>query len=103
MLKKLEEMWAVFDWYFWLAVGGGIALKVIFSDKLTKKSLGLSIIAGIFCAVFFTEPALDFLRLEGDYYEHGMAAMFALTGENIVRRIIDFSKSGKITDIKKGL
>lgn len=103
MITKLNEIWAAADSFFWLAIFCGIALKIVLSDKITKRSLGLSIVAGVFCAVFFTEPVLEFLLLEGGFYERGLAAIFALTGENIVRRILAFSKSGKISDIKKGL
>jgi hypothetical protein len=102
-MNRLYELWGTIDAMFWLAVSGGIMVKVMLSEKLTFKQFGATVFAGVFCAVFFATPALDLLKLEGEYFERAIVALFALTGEHIVRRLIQFSKSGSISDVKKGL
>lgn len=102
-MQKFQEIWATVDGYFWLAVGLGITIKLMFSETLSKKQFALTIISGMFCAVFFPKPILHFLRVEGEHFEYAIVGLLALTGENLMRRIIKFSKDGNISDLKKGL
>lgn len=77
----------------WLAIFGAVAVKLLLSDRLTIfRSIATSS-AGIFAAWVFTDPALNALGWEPDRYRVAVAAMLALTGENILRRLLDFTSS----------
>jgi len=103
-MKNFEELWNTIDGLFWLAIAGGILVKLTFSEtKMTKRQVASTIIAGVFCAVFLSKPLLDLLKLDGEHFEYGIVALLALTGEHVVRRVVKFSQSGSINDVKKGL
>lgn len=102
-MQRLEDLWAAVDALFWLALGGGVLVKLMFSEKLSTRQVIMTVCSGVFCAVFFSKPILDFLKLEGDHFEYAIVAVLALTGEHIVRRVVQFSKSGTVADVKKGL
>lgn len=86
----------------WLAIFGAVAVKLLLSDRLTVfRSLATSS-AGIFAAWVFTDPILNMLGWEPDRYRIAVAAMLALTGENILRRVLDFTSSeSMIADLLK--
>tara|TARA_R110002049_G_scaffold308545_2_gene512867 strand:- start:2663 stop:2989 length:327 start_codon:yes stop_codon:yes gene_type:complete len=102
-VQRFEGLWATIDGLFWLALGGGVLVKLMFSEKLTTRQVIMTVCSGVFCAVFFAKPILDFLKLDGEHFEYAIVAVLALTGEHIVRRVVQFSKSGTLGDVKKGL
>lgn len=102
-MKFVQELLTGVDALFWLAVAAGIMVKLTFSELLTKRQVVMTFVAGVFCAVLFSRPTLDVLKLEGEYYAYAVAGLLALTGEHIVRRVVKFSQNGSISDIKKGI
>jgi hypothetical protein len=77
----------------WLAIIGAVAVKLVLSDKLTLARSFATSSAGIFAAWVFTDPLLNALGWEPDRYRIAVAALLALTGENILRRLLDFTNS----------
>lgn len=102
-MQRLYNLWGAIDGLFWLALSGGILVKLMFSEKLTSRQVVMTVCSGVFCAVFFSKPILDFLKLDGVHFEHAVVGLLALTGEHLVRRLVQFSKSGTISDIRKGI
>ena len=87
-----------------------LSVLAIFAGLAVKYSLGLpswrvffaGCAAGIGCALFLSEPVIDFLKLEGDYYRRALYFTFSFGGEHVVSRTQDFFKAGKISDVKDG-
>ncbi|MEH6521238.1 hypothetical protein [Sulfitobacter sp.] len=102
-MQRFDDLWATIDGLFWLALGGGVLVKLMFSEKLTTRQVIMTVCSGVFCAVFFSKPILDFLKLDGEHFEYAIVAVLALTGEHLVRRVVQFSRSGTLVDVKKGL
>ncbi len=98
-----EGLWMAIDGLFWLALGGGVLVKLMFSEKLSTRQVIMTVCSGVFCAVFFSKPILVFLKLDGDHFEYAIVAVLALTGEHLVRRVVQFSRTGTLGDVKKGL
>ena len=86
----------------WLAIIGAVVVKIVLSDKLTLVRSFATASAGIFAAWVFTDPLLAALGWEPDRYRIAVAAMLALTGENLLRRLLDFTGSDSmISDLLK--
>lgn len=86
----------------WLAIIGAVVVKIILSDKLTVVRSTATASAGIFAAWVFTDPFLSVVGWEPDRYRIAVAAMLALTGENLLRRVLDFTSSeSMIADLFK--
>lgn len=86
----------------WLAILGAVAVKLLLSDKLTIFRSVATSSAGIFAAWVFTDPLLNGLGWEPDRYRVAVAAMLALLGENILRRLLDFTSSeSMVADLLK--
>lgn len=86
----------------WLAILGAVAVKLLLSDRMTLFRSFATSTAGIFAAWVFTDPLLNALGWEPNRYRIAVAAMLALTGENLLRRVLDFSKSeSMIADLVK--
>ena len=86
----------------WLAILGAVAVKLLLSDRMTLFRSVATSAAGIFAAWVFTDPILNLIGWEPERYRIAAAAMLALTGENLLRRILDFSKSeSMIADLIK--
>ncbi len=80
------------DWRYWTAIVGAAAMKVLLSQTLTFKQACLTFVMGIGAAWLFTDPLIDWAGLNPDVYKTPTAAILALTGEQIVRRIIRYSQ-----------
>lgn len=102
-MQKMNDFWGAIDGLFWLALGGGVLVKLMFSEKLTTRQVIMTVFSGVFCSVFFSKPILEFLKLDGDHFEYAVVGILALSGEHLLRRVLQFSKSGTIADIRKGV
>lgn len=80
------------DWRYWTAIVGAAVMKVMLSQTLSFKQACVTFILGIGAAWLFTDPLLDWSGLNPDVYKTPTAAILALTGEQIVRRIIRYSQ-----------
>lgn len=79
------------DWRYWATIVGAALLKVLMSSTLTFFQAVLSFALGVFTAWVFTEPFIDWVGLNPVVYMTPTAAILALTGEQIVRRIIRYA------------
>lgn len=83
------------DTSFWLATAGATVIRLLSMDhnglspreKLVRGFLGA--FTAVFCAVVFTDPALEYLSLPAETWKTAMAAVLALTGEAIVRLLMN--------------
>lgn len=79
------------DLAFWLAVGGATVVKLLTSPYGGPIRALATVIAAVFSAYFFTQPAMAALGLDPNTYTTAMAAVMALTGEGAMRFIINVS------------
>jgi hypothetical protein len=79
------------DLAFWMSVGGATVVKLITSPYAGFVRALATVIAAVFSAYFFTQPAMHFLGLDPETYTTAMAAVMALTGEGAMRFLIQLS------------
>jgi dolichol kinase len=77
------------DLYFWIAVAGAVFFKMFTSERRRSfaQTAGM-VIAAVFFAWAFTGAVLHFFSLNPEIYEIPVAALVALTGENVARWIV---------------
>lgn len=80
------------DWRYYLAMVAAALFKVVLSKTLTFKQSAVSFALGVFSAWVFTRPLIHWAGLDPEVYMVPTAAIIALTGEQIVRRIIRYSE-----------
>lgn len=84
---------------FWIAVIGATLIKVFTSPYGGIVRLFTMVVAAIFSAYWFTDPVLDWLKLNPETYRYGVAALLALTGEGLMRMVIGISNEpSKLVD-----
>lgn len=76
------------DFYFWAVVIGATILKVATSAYHSVFRVIIMVIAAMFCALVFTDPAIDLLGLNPETYKVPMAALLALMGESFIRMML---------------
>lgn len=75
----------------WLAAALAVVVKLLLSPSLSlRRALGTAA-AALLAAWVGTDPVCHILGWEGEQMRTLAAALLALTGENIVRRILDLS------------
>lgn len=70
-------------------VAGGAFVKVITSKRLTLWGGIVTVTMAVFSAVVFTEPIAYLLGVEETSLTLAIAALLTLTGEGVVRTVID--------------
>lgn len=76
------------DLAFWFAALGAAVLKIILSPWLGLVKGLLSVAAALLVAIIFTDPLLVYLNMNPAVYKNAVAALVALTGEGIVRWLL---------------
>jgi hypothetical protein len=76
------------DFAFWISTIGAAIVKLFLTPFNGVLATVTSFAAAIFFAVVFTDPVLNYLNLNPDSYKIGVAAVVALTGEGIAKRIL---------------
>lgn len=90
------------DLGFWLAAFGAAALKVVLSPWFGLWKGVLSVFTAVVVAILFTDPVVAYLNLNPQVYKIAVAALIALTGEGIVRWILQLvTDPAKILEIVK--
>ena len=84
------------DPYFWITAVLAALVKVAASDKFHIWRGLISFVIAIFCAWVFTDPFLDWFDLRKEVYQIPVAALFAVTGENMVRMILLTTSDNKV-------
>lgn len=76
------------DYKLLLATGGGLLIAFLLSTANTVKARLASVAAGLFFAVFFTEPLIAWARLEFSVWQYAVAGLLAMSGDRLARRIM---------------
>lgn len=77
-----------FDYRFWLAIAGAALFKLLASPWHSPTRALLTVSAGFFAALVFTNPVLHFMSWPVDEYRIPVAALLALTGDGTMRWVI---------------
>lgn len=92
------------DVAFWFAALGSAMLKILLSPWMGFWKGAISVASALFCAIVFTEPVLDYLNLNPETYKAALAALIALTGEGVVRWLLQIAtEPGKLAKAIKAL
>jgi hypothetical protein len=89
------------DWKFWIAVLGATLVKMMTSQWQSFTRAVMMIVTAVFCAWAFTDPFLDWWRLDPITYRPAVAALFAVTGEGLIRWLITVTPD-KLFDMWRG-
>jgi hypothetical protein len=73
----------------------GATVKLMTSKRLTKWGAVVSAFTAIFTALVFTDAVASLLGATESALRYAIAAMLALTGEGLVRIVIDTSNDPK--------
>lgn len=76
------------DLNFWITVAGAALLRLLLSKRDTLLKSVSTAFAAIFAALVFTRPTMDLLGLMSDLHGYAIAALWALTGEQLMRWVI---------------
>lgn len=76
------------DLAFWFAALGAAVLKIILSPWLGVVKGVISVASALLVAIIFTDPLLAYLNLNPTAYKNAVAALVALTGEGVVRWLL---------------
>lgn len=76
------------DLAFWFAALGAAVLKIILSPWLGVVKGVISVASALLVAIIFTDPLLAYLHLNPTAYKNAVAALVALTGEGVVRWLL---------------
>ena len=74
-----------------ITIGAGLVVKVLLSTSMTAAKIIAASTAGVFVAWVFTDPIIGWVGMDPLLYRVPLAALLALTGEQIVRRLIRYS------------
>lgn len=92
------------DIAFWFAAFGSAALKIALSPWMGVWKGAISVGAALFCAIVFTGPTLNYLNMDPETYKAALAALIALTGESIVRSLLQIAtEPGKLAEMIKSI
>lgn len=82
---------------FWVSVIGASVFRILLTPWMGLWHTLVSFCAAMFFALVFTDPVLSYLNLNPENYRIGVAAVVALTGEGIAKRIIAILADQKAT------
>lgn len=74
-------------WSFVASMLAGILISVVTADQQTPAMAFVRLVTGLFCALLFTDPILDWLGREPDIYRNATAALLAVSGYAVARLI----------------
>lgn len=76
------------DWQFWFGVLGATAFRILSSPIRPLRIVVVGAFGGIFSAVIFTDPLVNYLNANPETYKVAVAALLTLTGESILRLLM---------------
>lgn len=76
------------DIAFWFASLGAAFLKMVLSPWGGAIKGAISFVSAVFLAMIFTDPVLTYLNLNPETYKSAIAALVTLTGEGVVRWLL---------------
>jgi len=80
-------MWAAIRDNIWLAIAivTGLFVAIVCSENHSPKEALARVVAGLFCAIFFPGPVIDFFERDPAIYGNAVAGLFAITGYAFAR------------------
>lgn len=86
------------DWTDLKLIGAtafGLLIAFLLSTANTMKARMASVAAGLFFAVFFTEPLIAWAKLEFSVWQYAVAGLLAMSGDRLARRIMTLVDTAK--------
>nr|DAH84853.1 MAG TPA: hypothetical protein [Caudoviricetes sp.] len=86
------------DWTDFKLIGAitvGLIVSVLLSTANTLKARLISVSAGIFFALFLTEPLIQWAGLELSMWQYAVAGLLAMSGDRLARRIVSLVDTAK--------
>lgn len=77
------------DYEFLIIIGFAVLVKQVLSPFHNLWRSTSTALAAVFCAYVFTDPIVGLLRWDDEKTRLAVAAVLGLTGEHIIRHIID--------------
>ncbi|ETX26418.1 hypothetical protein RISW2_04980 [Roseivivax isoporae LMG 25204] len=87
MLERLTA-WLAENVWMVVAVVGGIVVSMVTSEEHDLKSSAGRICSGLFFAIVFPDPILNFLERDPETYGNALAGLLAMTGYAIAKAIV---------------
>lgn len=84
------------DFKLLAAVIFGLAIAFMLSTANTWWDRVASVGAGIFFAVFLTEPLISWAGLEFTVWQYAVAGLLAMSGDRLARRIMGYVDTGNL-------
>lgn len=78
---------------FWIVILGAAVVKMLITKTQSVFQAVTSMAAAIFMAWVFTDPVLSWLEWPAENYRNAVAAVLALLGDTLIRRLLEISKS----------
>ena len=78
-------MFQDFDPLFWATAIGAAFVRVFSAETVHWPRSLVTFLTAIFCAWLFTDACLHYLGISADVYEYPVAAVIAITAENLMR------------------
>ena len=78
------------NWSFLGSILAGLVLSILTADQQTPGMFAARAIAGLACALIFTDPIVDWLDREPDIYRDATAALLAVSGYAVARVVSNF-------------
>lgn len=75
---------------------GGLAVAFLLSTANTVKARLASVVAGLFFAVFLTEPLIRWAGLEFSVWQYAVAGLLAMTGDRLARRMFMIADTARL-------
>jgi hypothetical protein len=79
-----------------LSIGGALVIAFILSTAETIWGRFFSVACGLFFAVFFTEPIIDWAGVTFEVWQYATAGLLAMTGDRIARRLMGLVDQGRL-------
>ena len=87
MIERISE-WVAGNFWLLFAIAGGIAVSMVTSEEHSARSSIGRVLSGLFFAVVFPDPLLNFLGRDPEIYGNATAGLLAMTGYAIAKAIV---------------
>lgn len=77
------------------AITVGLIVSVLLSTANTWRARFLCVMAGVFFAVFLSEPLVQWAGLELSMWQYAVAGLLAMSGDRLARRIVSLVDTAK--------
>ena len=88
MRERLSKFWEYItsDGIIWAALAG-VFVSLVTSESESPRHAITRVVCGVFCAVMFTEPLLDYTQRDPEVYQYALSGLLAMTGFQLVNAL----------------